>query len=187
MTNERKRQLEQVDVAILGGGPAGLQSALVLSRTTKKIIVFDDPEPPRNAASHGVHGFLGLDGYLPTDFRKIAWKQIDKYHSAELRKEKIVNVNKEEDGLFFITSDNETSSIKAKKVVLRLDIMTYTQTFPVLSNVGQIQLFPVLFVMVTKIETVFGVLWRIPKWNLSGFPRWHKIGLPKLRSLYLQS
>jgi thioredoxin reductase len=118
MTNdERKRQLEQVDVAILGGGPAGLQAALVLSRTRKKIIVYDDPEPPRNAASHGVHGFLGLDGLLPTDIRNIAWKQIDKYDSAELRKEKIVNVNKEEDGIFSITTDNETS-IKAKKVVL---------------------------------------------------------------------
>jgi hypothetical protein len=41
MTNERKRQLEQIDVAILA----------VLSRTRKKIIVFDDPELPRNAAS----------------------------------------------------------------------------------------------------------------------------------------
>jgi thioredoxin reductase len=118
MTNdERKRQVEQVDVAILGGGPAGLQAALVLSRTRKKIIVFDDPEPPRNAASHGVHGFLGLDGLLPTEIRKIAWKQIDKYDSAEFRKEKIVNVNKEEDGTFLITNDKE-SSVKAKKVVL---------------------------------------------------------------------
>ncbi len=50
-TNERKRQLEEIDIAILGGGPAGLQAALVLSRTRKKIIVFDDPQPPRNAAS----------------------------------------------------------------------------------------------------------------------------------------
>jgi thioredoxin reductase len=91
----------------LGGGPAGLQTALVLSRTRKKIIVFDDPVPPRNAASHGVHNFLGLDGLLPTDIRKIALKQIDKYNSAELRKEEVVNVNKE-DGIFFITSDNET-------------------------------------------------------------------------------
>jgi hypothetical protein len=31
-------------------------------------------------------------------------------------KEKIVNVNKEEDGTFFITNDHETS-VKAKKVV----------------------------------------------------------------------
>jgi thioredoxin reductase len=82
----------------LGADPAGLQAALVLSRTRKKIIVFDDPESPRNAASHDVHNFLGLNGLLPSEIRKIAWKQIDKYDSAEFRK-KIVNVNKE-DGTF---------------------------------------------------------------------------------------
>jgi thioredoxin reductase len=114
--NETRQRLKQIDVAILGGGPAGLQAALVLSRTRKKIIVFDDPEPPRNAASHGVHNFIGIDGLLPAQIRKIAWKQIDHYNSTELRKEKIVNVNKE-DGAFFITNDNETS-IKAKKIVL---------------------------------------------------------------------
>ena len=47
------------------------------------------------------------------------WQQIDKYDSAELRKEKIVNVNKEEDRIFSITTDNETS-IKTKKVVLAI-------------------------------------------------------------------
>jgi thioredoxin reductase len=116
MVNERIHGLEQVDVGILGGGPAGLQAALVLSRTRKKIIVFDDPEPPRNAASQGVHNFLGIDGLSPSEIRKIAWKQINKYDSAEFREEKIVNINKE-DGIFFITSGNETS-VKAKKVVL---------------------------------------------------------------------
>jgi thioredoxin reductase len=113
MTYERRKesQLEQIiDIAILGGGPAGLQAALVLSRTRKKIIVFDDPEPSRNAASHGVHGFLGIDGLLPADIRKIAWEQIDKYGSAEFRVDKIVNVSKEEDnGIFIITSNSETS------------------------------------------------------------------------------
>jgi thioredoxin reductase len=117
MTKERKHQVEEIDIAILGGGPAGLQAALVLSRTRKKIIVFDTPEPPRNIASHGVHNFLGLDGLLPIDIRKIAWEQIDKYDSAELRKEKIVNVNKEKEGIFVITADNEYS-IRAKKVIL---------------------------------------------------------------------
>jgi thioredoxin reductase len=119
MTNERKQQVEEeIDIAILGGGPAGLQAALVLSRTRKKIIVFDTPEPPRNTASHGVHNFLGLDGLLPMDIRKIAWEQIEKYDSAELRKQKIVNVNKEEkDGIFVITAENE-NSIRAKQVIL---------------------------------------------------------------------
>lgn len=111
--NETKHGLKQIDVAILGGCPAGLQAALVLSRTRKKIIIFDDPESPRNAASHGVHNFIGIDGLLPTEIRKIAWKQIDRYNSTELRKEKIVNVNKE-DGAFIIINDNGTS-VKAKK------------------------------------------------------------------------
>ncbi len=128
MTNERKHQVkEEIDIAILGGGPAGLQAALVLSRTRKKVVVFDTPEPPRNAASHGVHNFLGLDGLLPMDIRKISWKQIDKYESAELRKEKIVNVNKEEkDGIFVITMDNE-NSIRAKKVILAVG---YYDSYP---------------------------------------------------------
>jgi thioredoxin reductase len=122
LTNERKKYplKEIIDIAIMGGGPAGLQAALILARTRKKIIVFDDPEPPRNAASHGVHGFLGLDGFLPYDIRRIAWEQIDKYDSAELREERIVDISKEEgeeEGIFLITSHNERS-IKAKKVIL---------------------------------------------------------------------
>jgi thioredoxin reductase len=117
MTNERNNLVDQIDIAIIGGGPAGLQAALVLSRTRKKILVFDTPEPPRNTASHGVHNFLGLDGHLPMDIRKTAWEQIDKYDSAKLRKEKIINVNKEKDGIFVITTDNE-KSIRTKKVIL---------------------------------------------------------------------
>jgi len=64
---------EFVDIVIVGSGPAGMQAALVLSRTRKSIVVFDDPQPSRNAASHGVHNFLGLDGMLPAEIRRIAW------------------------------------------------------------------------------------------------------------------
>ncbi|MBL8165572.1 MAG: NAD(P)/FAD-dependent oxidoreductase, partial [Anaerolineae bacterium] len=73
------------DVAIIGGGPAGLQAALMLARTRRRVLVFDSPEPPRNAASHGVHNFVGLDGLLPAEIREQAWKQIAVYNSAELR------------------------------------------------------------------------------------------------------
>ena len=86
------------DVAVIGSGPGGMQATLVLARTRKKIVVFDDPRPPRNAASQGVHNFLGLDGFLPSEIRRIAWEQIDCYDSAELRHERIVDIRQHDSG-----------------------------------------------------------------------------------------
>jgi hypothetical protein len=121
MTNERKTSTRTNIHRDIGRRSGRFASCISSFSRKKKIIVFDEPEPPRNAASRGVHGFLGLDRVLPTEIRKIAWKQIDKYDSA---------------GIFFITTDNETS-IKAKKVVLA-GIKMYIQASQVFSNVGQI-------------------------------------------------
>lgn len=108
---------QQYDVAVIGGGPAGLQATLMLARTRKKIIVFDDPQPPRNGASHGVHNFLGVDGLRPAQIREIAWQQIDVYQSAELREERVVNIEKGADNCFQIIGDSGTS-IRARQVIL---------------------------------------------------------------------
>ena len=110
-------QQEQYDIAIIGGGPAGLQAALVLARTRKRIVVFDDPQPPRNGASHGVHNFLSIDGLLPSEIRELAWKQIDVYQSAELCHERIVDIRRGDDKRFTVTSD-AGASVTATHVIL---------------------------------------------------------------------
>lgn len=109
---------ERYDIAIIGGGPAGLQTALILARTRKRIIVFDAPEPPRNGASHGVHNFVGLDGLLPSAICEQAWEQIAVYNSAELRIERVVDVQAHEAG-FALTGEAGTS-VSARHVVLAL-------------------------------------------------------------------
>ena len=108
---------EIIDVAIVGGGPAGLQAALVLARTRKKTVVFDDPNPARNAASHGVHNFLGLDGLLPDEIRRIAWEQIDRYKSAKLRRERIVDIRHDGNGDFLVTNERDERVI-ARHIIL---------------------------------------------------------------------
>src|SRR3954454_11306480 len=54
------------DVAVIGGGAAGLSAALVLSRARRKVLVLDAGEP-RNAPASHMHGFLSRDGMAPTE------------------------------------------------------------------------------------------------------------------------
>ncbi len=115
-----------VDVAIIGGGPAGLQAALILARTRRRVIVFDSPEPPRNAASHGVHNFVGLDGLTPAQIREQAWRQIEVYNSAELRLERVIDVQSSTDGGFSVTGE-AGASVTAKHVILALG---YRDVYP---------------------------------------------------------
>lgn len=66
------------DVAIIGGGPAGLSAALVLGRSRRSVVVIDDGHP-RNARSHAVHGFLTRDGAPPEELRRLARAELEPY------------------------------------------------------------------------------------------------------------
>lgn len=124
--NEAIMNAAHYDVTIIGGGPAGLQAALILARTRRRVIVFDTPEPPRNAASHGVHNFVGLDGLTPAQIREQAWRQIEVYDSAKLRSERVVDVQANPQGDFSVIGE-AGASITAKHVILALG---YRDVYP---------------------------------------------------------
>lgn len=52
------------DVAIVGGGAAGLSAALVLGRARRRVVVVDAGSP-RNASAGHMHGYLSRDGMPP--------------------------------------------------------------------------------------------------------------------------
>src|SRR3989440_4799865 len=54
------------DVAVVGGGAAGLSAALVLGRARRRIAVVD-AGAPRNAPAAHMQGFLSRDGMPPGD------------------------------------------------------------------------------------------------------------------------
>lgn len=61
--------LFEFDVAVVGGGPAGLSAAITLGRARRRVVVFDHGKP-RNFAARAVHCFLGLDGLSPGELRE---------------------------------------------------------------------------------------------------------------------
>ncbi|MDF4251855.1 NAD(P)/FAD-dependent oxidoreductase [Streptomyces sp. WMMB303] len=73
----------QYDTVIIGGGPAGLTAALTLTRYRHRTLVIESPAPPRNAASRGVHGLIGLEGATPDELRTRAWQELDGYGLAQ--------------------------------------------------------------------------------------------------------
>ncbi|WP_236246836.1 NAD(P)/FAD-dependent oxidoreductase [Streptomyces sp. CC210A] len=73
----------QYDTVIIGGGPAGLTAALTLTRYRHRTLVIESTAPPRNAASRGVHGLIGLEGATPEELRSRAWEELDRYGLAQ--------------------------------------------------------------------------------------------------------
>jgi thioredoxin reductase len=57
---------EMYDVAVVGGGAAGLSAALVLARARRRVLVVDAGHP-RNAPAAHMHGYLSRDGMAPAE------------------------------------------------------------------------------------------------------------------------
>jgi thioredoxin reductase len=60
--------MELYDVVIIGGGPAGLSTAILLGRARRKVVVVDSGEP-RNQRARLVNGYLGLSDASPAALR----------------------------------------------------------------------------------------------------------------------
>lgn len=79
------------DVAVIGGGPAGLSASLVLARARWKVVLFD-AGVPRNVASPAVQGFLSRDGTPPAELKRVAREQVERYGTVEFRKDRVTAI-----------------------------------------------------------------------------------------------
>lgn len=106
-----------LDCAVIGGGPAGLNASLVLGRSRRKTVLFDDNKP-RNAVVSESHGFITRDGVDPQEFKRIGLEELTKYPSVEVQKQRVVRVHKE-DGLFHLEAENG-ERFEAKRIILAM-------------------------------------------------------------------
>jgi thioredoxin reductase len=85
---EPMEQLEPIDVAIVGGGAAGLSAALMLGRARRRVAVIDAGSP-RNAPAAHMQGFLSRDGMPPAALLRAARAEVRSY-GVEIVAERVV-------------------------------------------------------------------------------------------------
>ncbi|MFB2586272.1 FAD-dependent oxidoreductase [Herbiconiux liukaitaii] len=66
------------DVIIIGGGAAGLNAALVLTRARRSVLVVDAGAPRNRFAAH-MHGFLTRDGFSPLELLELGREEVRGY------------------------------------------------------------------------------------------------------------
>ena len=69
------------DVAVVGGGAAGLSAALVLGRARRRVAVIDAGSP-RNAPAAHMQGFLSRDGMAPGELLALGRAEVEGYGVA---------------------------------------------------------------------------------------------------------
>jgi len=123
---------KQLDVVIIGGGPAGLNAALVLGRARKNVAVIDEGRP-RNAVTRNTHGFLTRDGVSPSEFRRIAQEEISAYPSVSFVADTAVSITGT-DGQFLITTA-QGKTFASKKLLFTVGMKDQPLDVPGLAEV----------------------------------------------------
>jgi thioredoxin reductase len=73
--------MNSYDVVVIGGGPAGLSAALVLTRARRAVLVVDSGAP-RNAPATHLHGYLSRDGLPPRELLAAGRAEVTGYGGA---------------------------------------------------------------------------------------------------------
>jgi thioredoxin reductase len=103
------------DCAIIGGGPAGLNAALILGRARRNVMLFDNNNP-RNAITQNSHGFITRDGIKPNEFREIAHNEIGRYPSVKFANREVTSAIKNK--RLFEIATLETTRYQSKTIII---------------------------------------------------------------------
>lgn len=108
------------DVAIVGGGPAGLTASIWLARYLHPVVVIDSGDP-RNWETRGIHGFLGHEGIRPAELRGLGRRDARRYGVAfvDAAAERVDRVNDEHFTVTLAGGD----TLRARRLLLAIGIV----------------------------------------------------------------
>ncbi len=124
-----------VDVAVIGAGPAGLSAALNLVRARRTTLLIDSNRP-RNAATLASHGFLTRDGVPPLELRRLGREEFEGYAEARFHAASVDAISNLADGGFRLTGRGVRGAapldVTARTVVLAAGLV---ETLPALPSI----------------------------------------------------
>lgn len=106
--------MRTTQIAVIGGGPAGLQAAMSIGRVHRQAILFDSGEY-RNGSVEHMHNVIGFDGTPPAEFRRLARAQVGDYSTVDVRTDAVTGLRRSEQG-FEIAADG--GDVLAQAVIL---------------------------------------------------------------------
>ncbi|MFL5481356.1 MAG: NAD(P)/FAD-dependent oxidoreductase [Gemmatimonadaceae bacterium] len=110
---------ERYDVAVVGGGPAGLSAALWLARYLHKVVVIDSGDP-RNWETRGINGYLGHQGIRSPELRRLGRIESEKYGADFMTG--VVDTAANETGDLFTICLRGGKTIEARRILLSIGL-----------------------------------------------------------------
>ena len=109
------------DVAVIGGGAAGLSAALVLGRARRRVVVIDSGQP-RNAPAARMQGYLTRDGMPPADLVASGRAEAASY-GVELLDDAVVDLVRFVDGGFSILRSDADEAVTARRILITTGLL----------------------------------------------------------------
>lgn len=119
-------------IAIIGGGPAGLNAALVLARAKHKVLLFDN-QKPRNAVTGHMHGFITREGIAPAKFRRLAHQELNQFPNVKVYRATVSSAARASERHFLLET-KRGKQIVADRLLLATGIKEALPAVPGLSQ-----------------------------------------------------
>jgi thioredoxin reductase (NADPH) len=114
------------DVAVVGGGPAGLSASIALARSRRRVVLVDAGEP-RNAPASGAHNVLGQEGVAPLELLARGRAEADAY-GVERRRGRVDAVARDEGG--FVLTLDDGATLRVRRLVLATGLVDELPAVP---------------------------------------------------------